>query len=314
MASITAEIIAGLASNDDFGFEMRVGRELRQNPRASVRHGESYVDPRSGKEREFDYQFTFTHEWRRIQLAIECKNLFPDSPAVVCGHKRISTESFHEIVFTGSGVLTNKNQREGIQTGAVSEVVRISPESDLYPTRDPAKNFVGKSVFRPKPPANNKNLTALHKLPQCGYSVMRDDDYDRWNQAAGSAGALALKSLDFDKKTDCSTSLATVTLPVLAVPDEALWQLEFNDDGEVTSVPQRVEHITVYRDVQIRRTEKYGTPFYRTLTMSHVHFVTLGGLRKWLAMIGNSKSLYWDTILPEHAIREISGRFTPYAQ
>jgi hypothetical protein len=314
MASITSEIIAGLARNDDFGFEMRVGRELRQNPRANVRHGESYVDPRSGKEREFDFQFVFTHEWRRIQLAIECKNLFPDSPAVVCGHKRISAESFHEIVFAGNGQLKNKNQREGIQTGTVSEVVRIGPESDLYPTRDPARNFVGKSVFRPKPPASDKPYTGLHKLPLGGYSVMRDDDYDRWNQAAGSAGALALNTFEHGKNTDVAAGVATMTLPVFAVPDETLWQLEFSDEGEIAAAPQRADHITVYRDIRIRRTKNYGTPFYRTITMSHVHFVTLSGLRIWLAAIENNESPYWDTILPEHAIQEVTKRFTPYAQ
>lgn len=57
-----------IEAEDDFGHEMRVGNELSKaaesiptnvSPRPSItmmKHGETYVDPLTGKDRQFDYR------------------------------------------------------------------------------------------------------------------------------------------------------------------------------------------------------------------------------------------------------------------
>jgi hypothetical protein len=308
MPSITPEIIAALAkSSDNFGFELRVGRLLHEFQHATVRHADTYLDHRTGEERQFDYQCVFRNEWRQLQLAIECKNFFLDSPAVVYGHRRIPSESFHDLIFTGNGILDSGKQPKHVQTGNVSEVLRHGPESDLYPVSDTQRNFVGKGVFKPLPPKDGKPGTA----PLLGFTVGKDsEEYDRWNQALGSAGAMVLQALEFKRARDGINGVVTVTLPVFALPDGALWQLEFDDAGEITGSPVQVDHSTLYRAHRVRN-DKIGTPFYRSVTLPHVEFFTLTGLRHFLNTLNDSTALVWETTFPEALVKKVDARFQP---
>ncbi len=311
MSKITADIIAELARNDDFGFEMRVGRALRDIPSAMVRHGETYVDPRTNKERAFDYQFKYSNGWRGLRLAIECKNLYRDAPVVVCGHRRVTPESFHDIVLSGYGILKGRGRGSPVQQGVVYEVMRVESESELYPTTDHFNNFVGKSLFRPKPPATDTKVEKLAKLPTHGFAIMRDDDeYDRWNQACGSAGAIALDTLEYGKSFEGGLGVATATIPVFVVPDDTLWLLEFSEEGGIIGKPESTNHVTVFRDCRIHNAQQHGTPFYCSITLSHVHFVTLTGLKAWLSEISDKQSPFWSRAFPESVAKQWTARFT----
>jgi len=89
--SITAQDIKNVAlTEDDFGHEMRVGKilrpeniQLRQTTFAPAKfeqpkHGETYIDAVTGKNRQFDYR-TSIHRGAMgrcaISLAVECKNI-----------------------------------------------------------------------------------------------------------------------------------------------------------------------------------------------------------------------------------------------
>src|SRR3954470_1609850 len=85
---ITPQVIRDVAEReDDFGFEMRVGKIIRIG-NDGWEHGGTYIDPFGGVPRQFDYRTVFKHEDQWIRLAVECKNLSPNIPLVVCGAKR----------------------------------------------------------------------------------------------------------------------------------------------------------------------------------------------------------------------------------
>jgi len=301
--AISADIIAALArATDNFGFELRVGRLLREHHNADVRHADTYIDHRTGEQREFDYQFTIKNEWRRLQLAIECKRFILDSPAVVYGHRRVFAESYHDLVFAGRGTLHSQDRRV-FANGSVSEVVRVGPASDIYPVSDPTRNFVGKGVFKAMPPKDPKQGSP----PLCGYSIAKDgEDYDRWNQALGSAGAMALTSLEAERYLKPQESAVTLTLPVFALPDGALWKIEFDEDGEIVGAPEQVNHCCVYRAHSVRR--DVGSVHHRSVTLSHIEFVTQTGLRQYLGRL-KPHDLFWTTAFPEDRLKDVMGRF-----
>ncbi len=310
MPLITSEIITALAKEDDFGFELRVGRVLRAFANERVHHAETYTDPRTDKEREFDYQCVIVRESCRLQLAVECKNLFLDSPAVVCGQRRVASESFHDIVFAGQGYLAGEGQRPKHQEGIVSEVIQIRSQSALYPIDDTANCFVGKSVFRPKPD-KNRTPEAAAKLPLNGFTNPKDDkdSYDRWNQAIGSAASMALSALQYDVRNNQSGFNYSVTLPLVVVPNESLWQLEFNDNGEIEKPAIQTRHVAVFRDQSARRSKDYGTAFYREVKLPYVHFMTEGGLVEWLGEVTHADATFWKSVFPETFLRNLALRF-----
>jgi hypothetical protein len=322
MHPIDAEIIATLAKDDDFGFEMRVGRVLRgaKDKNTVVRHGETYLDYRTGVERHFDFQCTIWKRNARLQLAVECKNIYRDSPIVVCGHRRIESESLHDLVFSGVGFLQVNDRQTA--NGVVSQVVKVGPVSSLYPTNSET-NFVGKSVFRPDPPkaptlsrdptkardSVEKEKERLAGLPARGFTLNRDDKgYDQWNQAVGSAAAMALKSLDHN--SPFYAGVFTLSLPIVVVPDGTLWEVEFNADGVIETAPRQVTQTTLFRDHRIPRADKKGTYFYRVVRLSHVHFFTESGLTNWLSDVwGNTK--FWDEAFPKEPCEKVTAKFRP---
>src|SRR5258705_74179 len=100
MTKLPADLIRSLAlAGDDFGFEMRTGKILRSVAKAEVEHGGTYT-PRGINQtaRQFDYWLRVTSQGKILQLAVECKNLFPGAPAVICGGRRATNESRLEIV------------------------------------------------------------------------------------------------------------------------------------------------------------------------------------------------------------------------
>jgi hypothetical protein len=309
MIPITPEIIANLAKEDGFGFEMKILRDLRRLNARRLRHGETYVDYRTGVERHFDFQCEIRTSVRRLFLAIECKNLFENSPAVVCGQKRIKTEAIHDVIFSGQGILQGKQRQ--VFDGAVSEVLRKT-SSEFYPCGE----FVGKSVFRPTPPdvkdAKPQQIEEVRKKTNMGFtakSASGEKGYDQWNQAVGSAASMALNLFDNPKRENVA-GLYTVVLPIVAVPDGTLWEIEFDEEGENATPARQVDHTTLFRDHRVPRKQQYGTPHYREVTLSHVHFFTAAGLRAWIAAIPND-ALAWERVINADLIADVKERFQP---
>ena len=90
-----------LATESDFGFELRVGKVLRDLGKhyhldLDLQHGGGYLDPNTGKQREKDFWIhrdVDSQSFYRISVALECKNIKPFRPVVVLSTPRGITES-----------------------------------------------------------------------------------------------------------------------------------------------------------------------------------------------------------------------------
>jgi len=143
-----SEIKSVITAEDDFGHEMRVGHILRCIPELKWKHGGTYTDPLTKKPRQFDYRCslvkqsaTHENESARLLLAVECKNLSPAVPLVVCGTKRSDNEAFHHLIQSRFG---NFRRRNAWIDGPSSVTRRATRENSFYPQG----HFVGKSTLR----------------------------------------------------------------------------------------------------------------------------------------------------------------------
>ena len=103
MTITSKDIEEVIATEDDFGHEMRVGRLLRGYFGSQTLQGGTYIDPVSGKARQFDFRWRHQLAEHGLNLAIECKNVNPDSPVIISGRNRSESEAFHELVESRKG-------------------------------------------------------------------------------------------------------------------------------------------------------------------------------------------------------------------
>ncbi len=154
-----------IAKEDDFGHELRVGAAIRTCPAIHVEHGGTYTDKVTKKPRQFDYRCWLRKGQARLALAVECKNLSPLVPLVVCGIARQKEEAYHELIESRFGIF-----RRGSATidGLSSITRRTDGDSGFYP----ANEFVGKSLVR---------------IQADKMSRLADSDiYDKWSQSISS--------------------------------------------------------------------------------------------------------------------------------
>lgn len=213
MSITAAEIKKVVLDEDDFGHEMRVGKLLNTLNYAirGVRifepiHGETYEDPKTQKTRQFDFRCKIAagyEERRIISLAVECKNLNPDLPLVICGRPRTERESYHIVISYNAGN---------------PKALKISDRCSIYEPRA----FVGKSILRLK--------IKERKLCSDGDSEI----YDRWSQALASSHELALEAA----RNPLNPKSYTFIMPIVVVPDGSLWTANYNDNGDLVGDPQ----------------------------------------------------------------------------
>lgn len=293
MSTITPALIRGLVSeSDDFAFEMRILRSLRENAGrdlySRVHHGGMYSDPIRGEPRQFDLLFEIERPPLSVRLAIECKNVFNLSPVVVCGCDRIAREARHDIVVWGRGVLERK---EITRTGGVSVTIPVK-NSAVFPKAE----FVGKSVGKLRPPKGPAKSGALND----GYALTNDSElYDPWSQAVAHAATIA-KSAAGRPREPVGGSVAnptfTICLPVVVVPDQTLWAVKYGESGEMEGEPTPVKQCDIYRDQRFTLVEQ--REFFQTFDVSHFRFCTERGLADLVGQLANPLSERWDDWFP----------------
>jgi hypothetical protein len=224
---------------DDFGHEMRVGNILNNVKYPQMRfdeiyvlcpsHGGTYTDQVTQKTRQFDYRCQIVKGLDRLQnvlLAIECKNLNPDLPLVICGRPRTNEESYHVFIRRGDDGKSESRNVDGFNSF-------YKPDG-----------FVGKSLLRLKKRDNK---------------VCADGDseiYDRWSQALASSYDLAYGAV-YNKPAP--KSLAFV-MPLVVVPDNSLWTVSYKEDGSLNEEPTQVAQCEFYVDQKLL----IGLPFVIT--------------------------------------------------
>jgi hypothetical protein len=263
-----------ILNDDDFGHEMRVGHIFgnasqhitNREYKIAPKHGGTYTDLHTGKPREFDYRFQVRNRYDQSQcvlLAVECKNLHKNSPLVICGRSRTNEEAYHALI-------------ESSRTGPLS-VTKIKTGS-FYPPGD----FVGKSLVRLKEDSS-KQLK----------SVSESDIYDKWSQALASSVELAERACFLSQDSKYPEKVCSMVMPVVVVPDELLWTVNYDQAGQISQDPDIVEECVYFVDRKFRVDGLNSSHFILT----HIHFVTLKGFKNLLARLFDSSGNYWNDIL-----------------
>src|SRR5580700_9207711 len=92
-AITAADISDYLASADDFAFEREV-YSVAKGLGFHTQHAALYIDPVTGKPRQFDVRASIAPGQNKVALAIECKSLTMDFPLLVSCVPRETNESF----------------------------------------------------------------------------------------------------------------------------------------------------------------------------------------------------------------------------
>ncbi len=252
-----SDILKIAATEDDFGHEMRVGAAIRAIPGFVVQHGGTYTDPVTGKPRQFDYRCWLTKGATILGLAVECKNLNPSYPLVICGTFREDVEAFHDLIVSVGGGATVQRGADTV-VGPRSMTYAAGSKQSFYRPGD----FVGKSLLRLKP--ENSRSPAAVAGPD-------SDIYENCAQALSSV--LELVALAFRPVAE---TIFSAVLPVVVVSDKSLWKLVYGHDDKTPPKAERVDQCEFYLGRRIRKKPD-------TFFVSHIHFFTISAFRSFLS-------------------------------
>ena len=246
-----------IATQDDFALELYVynlARELGFKPT----HAGSYVDPNTGKARQFDVQASRAcGENFNVYFAIECKALRPSFPLLVSQIPRIRAESFLQIV---RSIGRGKNGSLALSP----QTHRLTDGASLYAMSE----FVGKALSQVGFNGEGK----LHS---------RDSEvFEKWGQAIASSNQLINRAASLNCLLE-EPSQNSAVLPVLVVPDGTLWIVNYSGVGDRTEPVQAQE--TQYF---IESTQTIDANPPATFMLSHLHIVTKTGLENFLRRFG----------------------------
>jgi hypothetical protein len=281
-----ADVKRVIADEDDFGHEMRVGHifeslvypdQFNTTFVEAPQHGGTYTDAITGKPRQFDYRCKIladgTHRTtigKCALLAVECKNLHPSSPLVLCGRPRTSAEAYHTFIASNYDPMGMPN---------TPHMRRADGTLSLFPPDE----FVGKSLLRMRF-ANGQLKTDV-----------QPDIYDRWSQALASAVEMASDARFFAPQYKTRDYFSLV-LPIVVVPDGTLWAAEYNSDGTISKDPVQVDtcEFFVEREIGLVPTFKF--------TITHIQFMTLKGFADLLSSFLSGRRK-WDRVFPAGSVQ-----------
>jgi hypothetical protein len=233
-----------VANDSDFGFEMQVLKQLRSLD-FECSHSGTYQDPVSEKIRQFDIRALKRKGSCALELGVECKNLRANYPLLLSAVPRTTMESFHQLVSF---------------EGAVTQVVNVrtvQAPGSVYK----AGEMVGKKTDQVGRDASGE--------------LLRDDTatFEKLNQAVNSCNDLVRKSAVEPHEP---RPFFKAVVPVLVVPPQLLWQVDYAEDGDVLVQPRRVIRSSLFiNHAWTVDLGPWGTVEYR---LSHLEVLTLDGL------------------------------------
>ena len=254
-----------LAENDDFAFEIRCLQQLRKSPALNVAHGGTYSDPVTGKSRQFDFRIQFSPlPALRIAVALECKNLKPNFPLIISRLPRLKEEAFHQL-------LVQRAEDTPPSNGWVVSVVsrRLLTPSDTITIGAPRSPYVEREMV-------GKSTAQVGKSINDEFYSDDSEVYEKWAQAVSSAyGLISEAHHSFYGREDHDEAYFFV--PVVVVPDNTLWVVDYLADGTVAGKPHTVDETAFFID---HSPSTKGQTF--SYTISHIHFVTLTALDSFI--------------------------------
>ena len=268
MAITPDDIKRVIATEDDFGHELRVGRVLRGYFASQTLQGGTYADPLSGKARQFDFRWRYQSGEFGLSLAIECKNVNPDSPVVISGRKRTQSEAFHELVESRKGGhFQTKRGKIFLDVAAARVIRRIAGNDSVYLP----EAFVGKSLLQ-------------LKRKEGKYTRTRDTEiYEKWSQALAS-GVDLVQAAGRNAALVTHQHVFTLVLPIVVLPDLTLWKIEYDINGKIVKDPQPTNEIEFFVGHKALPPVEPGDSTDQYV-FSHLHFVTFTGFAALLIKI-----------------------------
>ena len=250
-----------LATFSDFAFELKALKILSSLGLACS-HAGTYTDPISGKIREYDIRgnyerFVKNRFFVRQHFAVECKNLNSFFPLVVHCVKRNRIESFLDCIVS----CYNK-----ISFG--QRAITIKTRNDLH--RYQAGEPVGKSIDQVGRQLHDSEIVASD-----------GNVFEKISQAISSSKELIDISASCGRGDRLTLSFIN---PILVVPDETLWMVMYDENGNVVSGPEETKFINYAYNKEwpyIVDGDK------RAFSISHLDIVTIGALDKYISNIIN---------------------------
>ena len=291
------DLVKYLESTSDFQFEMEIFRSCVEHGFNAV-HGGTYADPVTGSDRLFDIRATYLNPQYYglntfLKLAVECKNLRENYPLLVSCVPRLREESFHCSVLSRvkrSRVHASTGEHEIITYRIVSETLRFG--------------YMDGSIFQPGELVG-KSTVQVGKTSdgtKSGSKFSCDDSevYEGWSQAVSSAYEMILEAYGNDAPAGIE-SVASVIFPVLVVPDERLWTVEYSPEGVRQGNPKKVERCEFYLGKNFSGLQQVNE--YR---ISHLLIFTKSGFEKYLTDFckpSSHSNLQWDHLFPDIEIK-----------
>lgn len=262
----SADLKLYLATRDDFALELEVYRVAMARG-FTASHGGTYMDPATGKPRQYDVRAQFERDGMRLALAIECKSLGRDYPLVISRVPRTDQES---------------------QLSYVCPVKRNETFMQHLPPAKAAR--VMKHEFYPAYQRVGRSMTQVGRTAKEGELIGGDPEvYDKWTQALASAADL------IEGAVHQKQAVATAVLPILVVADATLWTADYDDEGRVQGDPVHADDCTFYVGRQYTFASGFG------FSISHLHVCTRTGLKKFLYELTRQTD-QWGTLFPKRRI------------
>lgn len=268
-----ADIQEYLDAYSDFTFEIKVLNSLTRLG-FDCRHSSVYTDPITQKMREFDIRAVKARKVGKrcsfnVFMAVECKNLQPFFPLVVHCLPRRNEEAFEEMLFSyEDDQETEVNKMVGLVSGGdphayYAYTIKQHHTLSMYQKGHP----VGKSCDQV---GRLDNHTAEIKGSD-------SDVFDKISQALNSSYDLVQDASRFQR---LATYNISIIRPVLVVPDDGLWQVLYDSEGNVEKGPERARLVSYYYGKGWPYTDRNGTKSYN---ISHLDVVTVSALEEYVS-------------------------------
>jgi hypothetical protein len=277
-AITVADIEEYLSTQDDFALELFVYHAAR-TAGLNVTHGGTYEDPLTKKPRQYDIRAWAENNYRRIDLAIECKSLRTSFPLLISRIARVKEEAFHQVIYSF------KRQRNSILPDfnePPANALTMKGENSIYPVA----GYVGKSTSQIGRNDKGELLSGDAQV------------FEKWSQALASADELIADAVYHYRKSDRGL-LLTAVIPVLVVSDNTLWVADYSDDGELQGSPRQVSDALLYVG------REYSRPLGITFTATHLHICTKSHVHSLLDDLAGGGAI-WDALFSKEGFADAS--------
>jgi hypothetical protein len=271
------DITEYLALQSDFAFEVKTLSKLCELG-FTCAHAGTYEDPLTGRVRQFDIRAIKDRQLSatlcfRLLLSVECKNLRPNFPLLIHCMSRRQVECMQTWIWSFPPVAY------GFFNAGVNSVYAraVCPEGPL-------------ALYREGDPVGKATDQVGRRLD--GELIENDADvFDKMSQAISAAHDLV--------RISCFASAAplphvvSAVIPVLVVPDDRLWMVQYDNSGNITAGPKKVGSVEFYLG---KRVEITHGGFQLSCSLSHLEIVQLSEIEVLVAKLMNEAFVSVDAV------------------